>query len=319
MDARHRLVGPHRRSARHDQGRARRRHQLLRHRAGLRRRRRGRDDPRATTSRNATTSCSRRRSATTSRPSASSRASRERPHDWRPGIGPPPGRRVVARGSAPTTSTCCSCTTRASSRSSTTRCGRRSSRCATRARSASSASRSGPRSVGSRKATARSTTGRSRRCRPSSTCSEQEPGPHVRARATASQTARSRLIARVPHASDTLSGKITLDTVFPPGDHRAHRNRDNMLDNFEKAETLGFLWTPETGRTIGQAAIAGHPRQPRVRVRAADRALGRRGARVRRARRSSRSPTTRRATLDELCARNFDHVDRYVMPLKSSV
>ena len=67
---------------------------------------------------------------------------------------------------------------------------------------------------------------------------------------------RVGLISRVPHASDTLSGKITRDTVFPPGDHRAHRNRDNMLDNFDKAETLAFLWEG-TGRTIGQAAIAG--------------------------------------------------------------
>ena len=33
------------------------------------------------------------------------------------------------------------------------------------------------------------------------------------------------------------------DTVFPKGDHRAHRNRDNMLDNFEKAEALSFLWS----------------------------------------------------------------------------
>ena len=50
------------------------------------------------------------------------------------------------------------------------------------------------------------------------------------------------LISRVPHASDSLSGKADPDTVFPKGDHRAHRNRDNMLDNFEKAETLSFLW-----------------------------------------------------------------------------
>ena len=36
----------------------------------------------------------------------------------------------------------------------------------------------------------------------------------------------------------------------------SHRNRENMLDNFDKAETLAFLWEG-TGRTIGQAAIAG--------------------------------------------------------------
>jgi len=64
------------------------------------------------------------------------------------------------------------------------------------------------------------------------------------------------LISRVPHASDSLSGKITRDTEFPKGDHRAHRNRDNMLDNFDKADTLAFL-AEDTGRTIGQAAIAG--------------------------------------------------------------
>src|SRR5262245_51027869 len=84
---------------------------------------------------------------------------------------------------------------------------------------------------------------------------EQEPGrtfaaePNVRDGSVG-------LISRVPHASDTLSGKVTPDTVFPKDDHRSHRNRDNMLDNFEKAETLRFLWEG-TGRTIGQAAIAG--------------------------------------------------------------
>jgi len=84
---------------------------------------------------------------------------------------------------------------------------------------------------------------------------EQEPGltfadePNVRDGAIG-------LISRVPHASDSLSGKITRDTEFPKGDHRAHRNRDNMLDNFDKAESLTFLWDG-TGRTIGQAAIAG--------------------------------------------------------------
>ena len=44
--------------------------------------------------------------------------------------------------------------------------------------------------------------------------------------------------------------------MFPAGDHRAHRNKQNMLDNFEKAETIAFLWEG-TGRTRGQAAIAG--------------------------------------------------------------
>ena len=80
--------------------------------------------------------------------------------------------------------------------------------------------------------------------------------PHVRERDQASAAQGIGLIARVPHASDTLSGKVTRDTVFPPEDHRSHRNRDNMLDNFDKADTLAFLWEG-TGRTRGQAAIAG--------------------------------------------------------------
>jgi aryl-alcohol dehydrogenase-like predicted oxidoreductase len=146
---------------------------------------------------------------------------------------------------------------------------------------------------------------------------EQEPGLTFAARPRV-RNGEVGLISRVPHASDTLSGKITLDTVFPPGDHRAHRNRDNMLDNFEKAATLEFLWTPETGRTIGQAAIAGILANPaftcvlptilsvdevREYAAASDLPLSADEARA----------------LDERRARNFDHTDRYVMPLKSSV
>ncbi len=126
------------------------------------------------------------------------------------------------------------------------------------------------------------------------------------------------LISRVPHASDTLSGKITLDTVFPPGDHRAHRNRDNMLDNFEKAETLDFLWSGDTGRTIGQAAIAGILANPAFAcvlptVLSVDE--------VREYARASEVPLTadEAGRLADLYARNFDHADRYEMPLKSSV
>jgi aryl-alcohol dehydrogenase-like predicted oxidoreductase len=124
------------------------------------------------------------------------------------------------------------------------------------------------------------------------------------------------MISRVPHASDSLSGKVQPGDKFPAGDHRAHRNRDNMLDNFEKAETLSFLWEG-TGRTIGQAAIAGILANPafttvlptcinvdEVREYAA----------------ASDLPLSadEAARLDELFARNFDHEDRFVMPLKAS-
>lgn len=145
---------------------------------------------------------------------------------------------------------------------------------------------------------------------------EQEPGLTFAAEGSVAD-GRVSLIARVPHASDTLSGKVTPDTVFPKEDHRSHRNRDNMLDNFEKAETISFLWE-DTNRTIGQAAIAGILANPaftnvlptcttedEVREYAA----------------ASDLPITadEKSRLQELWCRNFDHEDRYVMPLKSSV
>jgi aryl-alcohol dehydrogenase-like predicted oxidoreductase len=146
---------------------------------------------------------------------------------------------------------------------------------------------------------------------------EQEPGLTFAARERVRHGEVS-LISRVPHASDTLSGKIDLDTVFPPGDHRAHRNRENMLDNFEKAETLGFLWTAETGRTMGQAAIAGILANPRF-ASVLPTVLS--VAEVREYARASDLPLSADEVgeLADLQARNFDHVDRYTMAMKSSV
>jgi aryl-alcohol dehydrogenase-like predicted oxidoreductase len=145
---------------------------------------------------------------------------------------------------------------------------------------------------------------------------EQEPGLTFAAEPKVVD-GRVGLISRVPHASDALSGKVTRDTVFPPGDHRAHRNRDNMLDNFDKADTLAFLWEG-TGRTRGQAAIAGILANPafttvlptcvtvdEVREYAA----------------ASDLPITddEQARVQELWRDNFGVVNRYEMPLKSSV
>jgi aryl-alcohol dehydrogenase-like predicted oxidoreductase len=114
-----------------------------------------------------------------------------------------------------------------------------------------------------------------------------------------------------------LSGKANPDTVFPKGDHRAHRNRDNMLDNFEKAATLSFLWEG-TGRTIGQAAISAILADPAFTcvlptVLSVDD--------VKEYAAASDLPLTpdEHVAVDALWERNFDHVDRYVMPLKSSV
>jgi aryl-alcohol dehydrogenase-like predicted oxidoreductase len=113
-----------------------------------------------------------------------------------------------------------------------------------------------------------------------------------------------------------LSGKIDRDTVFAATDHRSHRTRDNMLDNFEKAETLSFLWEG-SGRTIAQAAVAGILANPafttvlptcvtvddvREFATAADHPLD----------------ASEIARLGELWESNFGHTDRYEMPLKSS-
>jgi aryl-alcohol dehydrogenase-like predicted oxidoreductase len=144
---------------------------------------------------------------------------------------------------------------------------------------------------------------------------EQEPGRTFAAEPNVANGGVG-LIARVPHASDTLSGKIDRDTEFPPGDHRAHRNRDNMLDNFDKAEALTFLWEG-TGRTVGQAAIAGilaHPSFTTVLptcVSVDD---------VREYAAASDHPLAadERSRLDELWAANFGVTNRYEMPLKSS-
>jgi aryl-alcohol dehydrogenase-like predicted oxidoreductase len=80
---------------------------------------------------------------------------------------------------------------------------------------------------------------------------EQHPGRRLCTEATA---AGSSVLARVPHASGALEGRITRDTVFPAGDHRSFRNRQMLLDLLDKAETLRFLWE-DGSRTVAQAAL----------------------------------------------------------------
>jgi aryl-alcohol dehydrogenase-like predicted oxidoreductase len=144
---------------------------------------------------------------------------------------------------------------------------------------------------------------------------EQEPG-RTFAADPAVADGRVGLISRVPHASDTLSGRITRETEFPPGDHRAHRNRDNMLDNFDKADTLTFLWEG-TGRTVGQAAIAGilaNPAFVTVLPTCVD------VDDVHEYAAASDLPLTadEKTHLDQLWDDNFGVTNRYEMPLKSS-
>jgi aryl-alcohol dehydrogenase-like predicted oxidoreductase len=145
-----------------------------------------------------------------------------------------------------------------------------------------------------------------------------EPDPGMRfAAEPAVRDGRVGLIARVPHASDVLSGKVTRDTVFEGSDHRAHRNPDNMLDLFDKADKLAFLHAAESGRTIGQAAIAG--------ILATDGFTNVlptcvTAEEVREYAAASELPLTadEKAEVEGLWERNFDHTDRFEMPLKSS-
>ena len=92
----------------------------------------------------------------------------------------------------------------------------------------------------------------------------------------------------------------------------------NSITFLRKAKTLEFLWAPESGRTMGQAAIAGILANTAFAcvlptVRSVDE--------VREYAAASDHPLTptEAGDLGELWARNFDHVDRYVMPLKSSI
>ncbi|MGZ8734852.1 MAG: aldo/keto reductase [Acidimicrobiia bacterium] len=145
---------------------------------------------------------------------------------------------------------------------------------------------------------------------------EQEPGLTFAAEPKV-QAGKVGMIARVPHASDALSGRITRDTIFPPGDHRSHRNRDNMLDNFDKAETLSFLWEG-TRRTVGQSAIAGILANPAFAtvlptcVTIDDVVEYAAGPDI-------PLTTDEQERLAELWSHNFGVTNRYEMPLKSSV
>ena len=67
---------------------------------------------------------------------------------------------------------------------------------------------------------------------------------------------------RVPHSSGMLEGKYTLETTFPPSDHRSHRPRSWLINGIQKIEKLRFL--ERSNRTLGQAALAWLLAEPRV-------------------------------------------------------
>src|SRR3984893_16460195 len=81
---------------------------------------------------------------------------------------------------------------------------------------------------------------------------EQHPGRAMQDAATDAGKDTMFLI-RVPHSSGMLEGKYNAETVFPPGDHRAHRPRSWLLNGVKKIEQLRFLENAD--RTLGQAAL----------------------------------------------------------------
>jgi aryl-alcohol dehydrogenase-like predicted oxidoreductase len=81
---------------------------------------------------------------------------------------------------------------------------------------------------------------------------EQHPGRAMHDAAT--ETGKDTMfLIRVPHSSGMLEGKYTSDTVFPPGDHRAHRPRSWLLNGVKKIDQLRFLENAD--RTLGQASL----------------------------------------------------------------
>jgi aryl-alcohol dehydrogenase-like predicted oxidoreductase len=89
---------------------------------------------------------------------------------------------------------------------------------------------------------------------------EQDPGRRFMSEAAETGAA---VLARVPHASGALEGKITKDTTFAAGDHRAFRNRQMLVDLLDKAETLRFLHD-DGRRSIAQLALQYAVAQPGI-------------------------------------------------------
>jgi aryl-alcohol dehydrogenase-like predicted oxidoreductase len=67
---------------------------------------------------------------------------------------------------------------------------------------------------------------------------EQEPG---RAIISVAEEERVGLMVRVPTSSGMLEGIYDENTVFPPSDHRSHRERKWLVEGLQKARKVAFL------------------------------------------------------------------------------
>jgi aryl-alcohol dehydrogenase-like predicted oxidoreductase len=80
---------------------------------------------------------------------------------------------------------------------------------------------------------------------------EQDPGRDL---LEAAERRGIGVLARVPTSSGLLEDKYTLETTFPPHDHRSHRPREWLVDGLQKVERLRFL-CEEHGISMTQAAL----------------------------------------------------------------
>jgi aryl-alcohol dehydrogenase-like predicted oxidoreductase len=80
---------------------------------------------------------------------------------------------------------------------------------------------------------------------------EQDPGRDFLAAASERGIG---VMARVPTSSGLLEDKYTLETTFPPDDHRSHRPREWLVEGLQKVEQLRFL-SSEHRVTMAQAAL----------------------------------------------------------------
>ena len=90
---------------------------------------------------------------------------------------------------------------------------------------------------------------------------EQHPGKAIH-QAAVDAGRDTMFLIRVTHSSGMLEGHYTVDTVFPPNDHRNHRPRSWLLNGVKKITTLRFLENAD--RTLGQAALQWLLADPRV-------------------------------------------------------
>ena len=234
-------------------------------------------------------------------------------------VDPPAVRRLAAPARHRPHRSATSCTTRASSRSSPTTSG--TTLLALQARGQGARAR--------RRARPRDRLGRGRQPldrRPADRVAADRvqharagAGPHVRAAPARRSTARSSLIvaraARLRHALGQGHARHRVPEGRPPRAPQPRQHARQLREGRDARRSCG-----RRDRSHDRAGRDRRRSSPTRRSRACCRPCSRSTTCAStRPRPTSRSPPTSTSEVDELWARNFDHVDRYVMPLKSSV